>query len=109
MAGSLHSTLLELYQVGLRCQVSTPWTHKPFIYKRRLIPQAGRRRWAAGKSRLTGGNSENLYPLALFPSSSAVGAAPSDRFCWILRIPSLFPSCSAVGAATFKGGGFTAF
>jgi len=66
MAGSLHSTLLELYQVGLRCQVSTPWTHKPFIYKRRLIPQAGDRRWAAGKCRLTGGNSENLCPQALF-------------------------------------------
>src|ERR1700691_1167793 len=85
MAGSLHSTLLELYQVGLRCQVSTPWTHKPFIYKRRLIPHAGDRQWAAGKCRLTGGNSENLCPLALFPS------------------------CSAVGGATFNGGGFTAF
>ena len=29
----------------LGCLVSTPWTHKSFIDKRRLTSQAGRRRW----------------------------------------------------------------
>jgi len=57
MVSSLQSTLLELYQVGLRCQVSTPWTHKSLFTNAGYF--FGRRQWAAGER-----NSENLCPLA---------------------------------------------
>ena len=43
----------------LGCLVSTPWTHKSFIDKRRLISQAGRQRLGRAKRRLTGGQPPN--------------------------------------------------
>ena len=67
---------------GLGCLVSTPLTHKSIIDKRRLTSQAGRRRYAAGKCGLNGGNCENRCPLALFreiPPCSTVGGLSGAR------------------------------
>src|ERR1700691_201986 len=75
---ALHESNYSIYSINdgfeerprgiseLGCLVSTPWTHKSFIDKRRLTSQAGRRGWAAGKCRLTGGNSEIFAPWPCF-------------------------------------------
>jgi hypothetical protein len=69
----------------LGCLVSTPWTHKSFIDKRRLISQAGRRRQAAGNCRLTGGNSENrcslAHIMAMWRRRTVFGISLADFFC----------------------------
>jgi hypothetical protein len=76
----------------LRGQESTPWTHKSFVYKRRLISQAGRRGF------------EPRLPLHKINNLQAIGWIQNGKERVFSRFPEIKPSPSHLNASELEHG-----